>query len=85
MASMVSSEEEPSSKNTAESIQSPRWNISRISEGMISMGNMPLVMEAKPITLSTLGNILEGVLHIGLFVDRHTLRDQQGKAPFPKS
>ena len=31
-----------------------------------------------------MGNILEGVLHIGLFVDRHTLRDQQGKSAFPE-
>ena len=41
-----SSEEDPTSKKTAESIQSPRRNFSRRSSGMISTGIIPLVREA---------------------------------------
>ena len=85
MASIVSSEEDPSSKNTALSIQSPRLNFSRISSGMISTGSIPFVREAYPITESTWGISFSAFSMFccsGMLMPSVTSRE---KAPFPKS
>ena len=85
MASMVASDDEPSSKKTAESMQSPRLNLLRSSSGMISRGNWPSVREAYPITDSTWGIALTAFSMSAcsrIVIPSVTSREN---APFPKS
>ena len=85
MASMVSSEEDPSSKNTALSMQSPRLNISRMFSGMISSGKSPFVMEAYPMTESTCGISFRAFSMSACSETLMPSVTSREKAPLPKS